>query len=112
MLLQMYASTPLFTAPSDYTGGHYSVTIPALKKEGKVSVLTAKNETLEPDEHFIATLHVPEHPKLSTGLTTAVITINDRTSGLIQKWLRMCNALILRPFYLLSPISRRPASFL
>ena len=80
----------LFTAPDDYTGGHYSVTIPALKKEGKVSVLTAKNETLEPDEHFIATLHTPEHPRLSTGLTTAVITINDRTSGLIPKRLHMC----------------------
>ena len=90
MLLQMYASTPLFTAPIDYTGGNYSVTIPALKKEGKVSVLTTKSGDLEPDEHFIATLHAPEHSRLSTGLTTAVITINDRTSGLIQKRFRMC----------------------
>ena len=58
--------------------------------EGKVSVLTNKSGALEDDEYFQATLHAPQHPRLSTGLTTAVITINDRTSGLIQKWLRMC----------------------
>ena len=74
----------LFTAPSDYTGGHYSVTIPALARVHKVSVCTNMSGELEPDEYFKATLHAPEHPRLSTGLTTAVITINDRTSGLIQ----------------------------
>ena len=89
MLLQMYTSTPSFTAPSDYTGGRYSVTIQALAMEGKVSVFTDKSVALEDDEYFKATLNVPQHPRLSTGLTTAVITINDRTSGLIQKWLRI-----------------------
>ena len=80
----------LFIAPSDYTGGRYRVTIPARAMEGRVSVFTNKSGALEDDEYFKATLHAPEHPRLFTGLTTAVITINDRTSGLIQKWLRMC----------------------
>ena len=84
-------SFPRPLAPSDYLGGTFSVTIPAGSSMANLSVPTIKNDSVEADEVFKATLTVPPgSDSVVIGMDTAYVTITD-TSG---ECLIICSALI------------------
>ena len=83
-------SFPHPLAPSDYLGGTFSVTIPAGSSMANLSVPTIKNDSVEVDEVFKATLTVPRgSDRVVVGIDTAYVTIID-TSG---ECLIICSAL-------------------
>ena len=72
---------PHFIAPNDYLGGTFNVTIPAGRSMANLSVPTIKNDTVENDEVFKATLYPPPgSDSVVVGIDTAYVTITD-TSG-------------------------------
>ena len=74
-------SFPHPLAPSDYLGGTYRVTVPAGSSMANLSVLTIKNDSVEAEEVFKATLTLPRgSDRVLVGIDTAYVTITD-TSG-------------------------------
>ena len=67
-------------APSDYSGGTFTVTIPARETMGSLEIPTVKTDEVEDDEDFKATLSNPDGPdNVMVGIDTAYVTIVDRT---------------------------------
>ena len=99
--MQVTLSTCLFPhplAPSDYLGGTFSVTVPAGSSMANLSVPTIKNDSVEVDEVFKATLTVPRgSDRVLVGIDTAYVTITD-TSG---ECLIICSALVKLKYCLL-----------
>ena len=84
-------SFPCPLAPSDYLGGTYRVTVPAGSSMANLSVPTIKNDSVEVDEVFKATLTVPlGSDSVVVGMDTAYVAITD-TSG---ECLIICSSLI------------------
>ena len=76
-----HASFPMHhLAPSDYTGGTFTVTIPANMTMANLQIPTIKTDQVEADKDFKATLSVPPgSDSVVVGTDTAFVTIMDRT---------------------------------
>ena len=67
-------------APSDYTGGNFTVTIPANVAMASLQIATIKTDQVEADKDFKATLSGPAgSDSVVVGTDTAFVTIMDRT---------------------------------
>ena len=67
-------------APSDYTGGTFTVSIPATMTMANLSISTIKTDLAEADKDFKATLSVPPgSDSVVFGRNTIFVTIIDRT---------------------------------
>ena len=69
------------SAPNDYTGGSFDVSIPAGLVKVTLSVSTLRDHTVEPAEYFKVTLSLPGAPKGCVVGTPdmSYITILDNT---------------------------------
>ena len=67
-------------APSDYTGGTFTVMIPANMAMANLQITTIKTDLVESDKDFKATLSVPPgSDSVVVRADTAFVTIIDRT---------------------------------
>ena len=72
------------SAPEDYIGGSFGVSIPGGTTKATLSVSTLRDSIVEPDEYFKATLTLPGAP-VGCAVGTpdvAFITIQDNTCKL------------------------------